>query len=227
MAQFRFTSRSGGISIGAFASLNLAAHVGDDIDAVRANRKILSAEIGLPEERIHYMNQVHGADVAIIDPKIENPEAPRVDALFTQAHGHALVTLIADCVPVLLHSRTAVAAVHVGRQGLVVGALEAAIEVFVNHGIEPGEISAEIGPSICGSCYEVDLEMYRDVTSKRPATATDENSHRLDIAAGVVDVLEKSGMRFNRNFDCTICTDGYFSYRRDGATGRQAGVIWL
>lgn len=227
MAHTLFTSRVGGVSSPPFDSLNLAVHVGDDPNSVLKNRAILAELIGLDISRIYFMNQVHGREVAIIDENSDPTFAPSVDALFTTLSGRALTTLIADCTPLLLKSKGAVAAVHVGRKGLVAEVLEATLDVFQRHGISNSEITAEIGPSICRDCYEVDIDTYREVVSKNPATATDEIRHCLDVTGGLQNRLLRYGISFEVSPLCVAHDPGFFSYRRDDVTGRQAGVIWL
>ncbi len=225
MSRSLFTSREGGVSSAPYESFNLATHVGDDPQSVTKNRAILAQRFDLPVENLFFMNQFHGRDVAIIDENSDSQSAPTVDALFTTRKGVALVTLVADCIPLLLHSEKAVAAVHVGRKGLVKGVFEAAFEVFQSHGISSQQLRAELGSSICGRCYEVDSAMYRDVTEHIPATAS-ENSC-LNIAAGLISLLEANSIAWTSVGECTSHNNSYFSYRRDGVTGRQAGVITL
>ena len=229
MSRSLFTSRNGGVSVGPYESFNLALHVGDDATAVKKNRELLAQQWGYSPNSFHYMNQVHGADISIIDENSSPEEVPTVDALFTMVTGKVLVTLIADCIPLLLRSERAVAAVHVGRQGLVRGVFESALEVFKFHGIAPQEIQAELGPSICGQCYEVDEKMFKDVQQKIPSTATKirPQSTCLNIESGLISKLDEAGVRWKSSGLCTMHDPGFFSYRRDGITGRQAGVIVL
>lgn len=227
MAHTLFTSRVGGVSAPPFDSLNLATHVGDDVETVKKNREILASRIGLPLSSIYFMNQVHGRDVAVIDQNSDSTVAPSVDALFTTIPGKALVTLIADCTPLLLISTRAVAAVHVGRKGLVAGVFQSTLEHFHNQGITAGEIRAEIGPSICKGCYEVDLETYREVVNEIPEAGTDESRRCVDVSGGLQHLLKREGISFTVANECVLHDGGYFSYRRDDRTGRQAGVVWL
>ena len=227
MARTLFTSRAGGVSNPPFDSFNLAVHVGDDPKSVLRNREILSEQIGIDISRIFFMNQVHGREVAVIAEDSDPNFAPTADALFTTLTGRALVTLIADCTPLLLKAEGAIAAVHVGRKGLVAQVLEATLTVFNQHGIPNNSISAEIGPSICRDCYEVDLATYRDVVTSNPATATDEVRHCLDISGGLQDRLKRFEIPFKVAPLCVAHDPGFFSYRKNGRTGRQAGVIWL
>ena len=221
-----FTDRSGGVSSRPYDSLNLALHVGDDPVVVAANRAILATQQGLEISSIHYMNQVHGNVVAIIDRGSSATNSPTADALFTTEPGIALVVLTADCIPLLLTSDRAVAAVHVGRKGLVEGVARETLKVFSDHGIQPSEISALMGASICADCYEVDREMYADVVAKIPETATSEDQHCLDLISGLQAQLNEYGISPSIDHRCTAEEDSLFSYRRDDLTGRQAsGVI--
>ena len=159
MARTLFTNRSGGVSAPPFDSNNLALHVGDDSDAVFENRNAIAAQIGLPAGRVFYMNQVHGREISIVTADSRSESTPTADGLFTLDREVALVSLVADCVPLLLYSKKAIAALHVGRKGLVAGVVEAALEVFEKFGISLTDLSAEIGPAICGDCYQVDLDL--------------------------------------------------------------------
>ena len=225
MSRSLFTSREGGVSSAPYESFNLATHVGDEPIKVIENREILAQRFGMGLEDIFFMNQVHGRDVAVIDENSQSSELPTVDALFTTRKGVALVVLIADCIPLLLHSERAVAAVHVGRQGLVKGVFQATLDLFKSRGITSSELRAELGPSICGQCYEVDGAMYDDVTKQIPATASQNSC--LNIEAGLVSLLEEKGIAWGSLGECTAHNNAYFSYRRDRVTGRQAGVITL
>jgi YfiH family protein len=215
------------VSVAPYESFNLAVHVGDNPNAVHQNREILAKQLGIASSNLYFMNQVHGNDVAVITELTPTSIVPTVDALFTTLPGKYLVTLIADCIPLLLRSERAVAAVHVGRQGLVCGAFEKSLEVFDKHGIKPSEIKAELGPSICGRCYEVDPQMYEEVTTQIPATAHNTAARSLNIEAGLISKLDAAGISWKSSGLCTVHDPGYFSYRRDGVTGRQAGVISL
>ena len=225
MSRSLFTSREGGVSSAPYESFNLATHVGDDLAKVLENREILAQHFGMDLENFFFMNQVHGRDVAVIDEHSRSSELPTVDALFTTRKELSLVVLVADCIPLLLHSERAVAAVHVGRQGLVEGVFEATLDLFKSHGITSSEMRAELGPSICGQCYEVDGAMFDDVTNQIPATASSDSC--LNIEAGLVSLLEENGIAWSSLGECTAHNNAYFSYRRDGVTGRQAGVITL
>ena len=219
--KYRFTNRTGGASSGAFASLNLGTHVSDDLDVVLSNRAKLSSDVG----PIQYMSQVHGNRVAIIEAVTD--EDPVADALVTGIPGISLAVQVAECIPLLLHSREAVAAVHVGRKGLVNGVALNALEVMRDMGAT--EITAIIGPSICGSCYEVSPEIFEEVVSIHPSaeSRTHIGTPALDLPAALCVALNAEGISVVNESRCTLESEDLFSYRRDGVTGRQAGIITL
>lgn len=218
---YSFTKRTGGASHGAFASLNLGAHVGDDIADVLKNREIAAQEFGATQ----YMNQVHGDRIALIEEVTD--EVPTADALVTGIPGMSLAVMVADCIPLLLQSKESVAAVHVGRRGLVNGITQKSIQVMREMGAS--EIRAIIGPAICGICYEVSEDVYQEVTSLHPlaASRTSSGTLALDLPAALRAVLQDLGITIIDEFTCTFESSEHFSYRRDGVTGRQAGIISL
>jgi YfiH family protein len=225
MATTLFTSRFGGVSQPPFDELNLALHVGDNPESVASNRSQLAELMGISRERFIYMEQVHGDEVAIVTKSSVAESPPIADALFTLDRDIALVVLTADCIPLLLYAQEAVAAVHVGRKGLVAGVIERVIETFNSFDIPNSDIRGAMGPAICGQCYEVDLDMYLEITERFPATATSIEAHSLDLVAGAKSILANHGITAQSSDMCTAHSEGYFSYRRDGRTGRQCGVI--
>jgi len=217
-----FTDRAGGVSSGDFTSLNLGDHVTDLPEAVASNRKIVADKYG----QTQYMNQVHGNRVAIIEEVTD--EIPTADALVTGIPGITLAVMVADCIPLLLISNNSVAAVHVGRKGLVNRVAEKAIEVMRE--ISDAEISATIGPAICGTCYEVSQDIYDEVIQSHPESAarTKANAPSLDLVKALIADLTAAGIeKIDNQSRCTHEDSGLFSYRRDGVTGRQAGLVWL
>ena len=151
-----FTDRRGGSSLGVYESLNLALHVGDDPAIVASNR----AQIGSAQ----FMNQVHGDEIMIVESV--TPEVPTCDGLITTKPAISLAVMVADCIPLLLVSKEAVGAIHVGRAGLVNRIALKAIHTMRSLGAI--DIHAILGPSICGACYEVPFEMQQDVMQEHP-----------------------------------------------------------
>jgi purine-nucleoside/S-methyl-5'-thioadenosine phosphorylase / adenosine deaminase len=225
------TTRAGGASTGPFSSFNLAASVGDDIAAVRANQDRLAAKIGLAPDRLVWMDQVHGRTVATVDAPAAQA-IPATDAVLTTTPGLALVVRVADCVPVLLaDERAGIAAVaHAGRPGARAGIGTAVIEAMVAAGSRPADIDVLLGPAICGRCYEVPPDMQADVEEQLPGSActTAAGTTGLDLSRGLAAQLLALGVgRVVADPRCTAEDPALYSYRRDGVTGRQAGVAWL
>jgi YfiH family protein len=218
-----FSNRTGGVSHSPYESLNLGQHVKDDFDSVQINRERLAEEIG-PSV---FMRQVHGDTVVVVDG-IAHGE-PVADALITQESGIALVVLVADCIPLLLWDENSqcIAVVHVGRRGLVNGITNKVLGIMESMGAL--KIQAHLGPSICGKCYEVGEDVYQNVGDlfSLARSTTEIGFRALDLPAALSGVLLQEGVNVTRSPICTVEDDNYFSYRRDGITGRQAGAIWM
>ncbi len=225
-ARALFTGRSGGVSTGDHAGLNLARHVGDDETAVERNRALLVAEIGAP---LVFVEQVHSAEVHVL-PSHGPAPVRTADAIVTDREDVALAIMVADCLPVLLSDPRAgvVAVAHAGRRGLLDGVLEATLEQMTRLGARPRDVTASIGPAICGACYEVPEEMREDAARRHPATAstTSWGTPALDLRAGAVAVLEGAGVdEIDADHPCTLEDERFYSYRRSARTGRFAGVL--
>jgi len=212
-----FTDRRKGSSLGVYDSLNFGFHVGDDPGAVAANRALLG--------NTQFMNQVHGKDVVVIDQVLDHE--PTCDALITTTAGVSLAVMVADCIPLLLISEKVVAAVHVGRAGLVNNVAIKTIEKMRVLGAI--DIHAILGPSICGKCYEVPLQMQQEVVATHPASlsTTSKGTPALDLPAGLIAELIAQGLTYEASPICTQEDPLYFSHRRDNPTGRFAGVVSL
>lgn len=231
-AHFAFTDRWGGVSAVPYEELNLGGAVGDDPEAVLANRRTAARSLGLDPARVVWMNQVHGADVAEVDGPWGDGEIPSVDAIVTARPGLGLAVLTADCVPVLLADPVAgvVSAAHAGRPGMVAGVVPAAVAAMVRLGADPARIVARTGPAVCGRCYEVPEAMRAEVTAVEPAAyaETSWGTPAVDVAAGVRAQLERLGVRDVADAGvCTLESRDHYSYRRDRTTGRLAGYVWL
>jgi polyphenol oxidase len=225
------TTRAGGASAAPYESFNLGDHVGDDPAAVAANRARLATELKLPPDRVVWLEQVHGRTAAVVDGPVDGP-LPATDAAVTNQPGLALVVLVADCVPVLLADPAAgvVGVVHAGRVGARVGVLPAALKAMTEAGAELGRVEALLGPSVCGDCYEVPAAMRADVDKHLPgsATKTRRGTPGLDLRAGLWQQLADAGVgKIGVDPRCTVEDKTLFSHRRDGTTGRIAGVTWI
>jgi YfiH family protein len=231
-AHFGFTDRWGGVSAVPYEELNLGGAVGDDPAAVTANRELAAKSLGVDPARVVWMNQVHGADVAVVDAPWGEGPVPRVDAVVTAERGLALAVLTADCVPVLLADPVSgvAAAAHAGRPGLVAGVVPAAVRAMTELGADPARIVARTGPAVCGRCYEVPEEMRAEVAAVEPAAyaETSWGTPAVDVSAGALAQLERLGVRDRAQSPvCTRESADHFSYRRDRTTGRLAGYVWL
>ncbi|MFD5228086.1 peptidoglycan editing factor PgeF [Streptomyces qaidamensis] len=232
-AHFGFTDRWGGVSAAPYEELNLGGAVGDDPDAVRTNRDLAAKSLGIEPDRVVWMNQVHGADVTVVDGSWGSSDPiPSVDAVVTTRRGLALAVLTADCVPVLLADPVAgvAAAAHAGRPGMIAGVVPAALRAMTDLGAEPSRIVARTGPTVCGRCYEVPEAMRAEVSAVEPAAyaETSWGTPAVDVGAGVHAQLERLGVRDREQSPvCTLESHDHFSYRRDRTTGRLAGYVWL
>lgn len=227
-----FTNRNGGESLAPFDSFNLGDHVGDNPQAVSANRARLARILGL--EKIVYMEQIHSPNVTEVTADMLDTDQPveTTDALVTRVRGVGLAVLTADCVPLLLSDDTSgvIAAVHAGRMGARNGIVKRTIARMEQLGAIPAQIHALMGAAASGENYEVPADMAADVEKHLPESrvVTRQGSTGVDIRRGLTRQLLSLGVR-NIDADprCTIESTEFFSYRREGKTGRQAGIIWL
>lgn len=219
-----FTSRHGGVSLPPFDTLNLGHHVGDDPEAVGANRARLAEALRLPHDHLVFMDQQHGTDVAFVQGP--GPAGP-ADAMVTTRTDLALAVLVADCVPVLLHDLEAgvIGVAHAGRPGFLSGVVDRAVAGMRAAGAT--SLTAVVGPSVCGRCYEVPEDLRRRAAAVVPESAAVSwrGTPAIDIATGVVTQLRDQGVTTTWLPGCSRESDGLFSYRRDHRTGRAAGVI--
>jgi purine-nucleoside/S-methyl-5'-thioadenosine phosphorylase / adenosine deaminase len=232
-----FTTRRGGVSVGALGTLNLGADRGDADSAVRANRQGLCDALGLEARDVSLGRQVHGARVRTLDapsrPGLFTGALrgwPEGDAMATRRPGLGLVVLGADCLPVLLWRRDGpfVAAAHAGWRGLVGGVLAAAVRALSDDG-RPERIGAAVGPGIGPCCYPVSADV-RD----RFAAAFGEAVVRapaVDLAAAARAALVAAGVAPSAIVTVQACTsceaERFYSFRRDGPpSGRQGGLVW-
>jgi len=211
-----FTTREGGWSSPPFDSLNLGLHVGDDPEVVARNRALVDEMYG----PVAYMNQSH-SDLVV---EVDHATVVDADALITRTPVVVLAVQVADCIPLLLEGENSVAAVHVGRRGLVNGITDKVLNLMAEE-----NVVAYIGPSICGRCYEVGEDIYREVVRAHPLAAaqTPHGTLSLDLPTALAAHLTLRGVAVIHDGRCTVEDHSLFSYRRDGVTGRQVGLISL
>lgn len=228
-ARMAFTDRHGGVSAPPYAARNLGGMVGDDPAAVAKNRELTAAELGLTA--LVFLRQVHGIDVAYVTAPF-GEDAPPLDGAVTDREGLGLAVLGADCAPVLVADPVAgvVGAAHSGRPGTLAGVVPALLEEFTRRGADLARTTAVIGPAACGRCYEVPADMREAAARVLPETwsVTSWGTPALDLRAGIAAQLTRAGVSDVRHDDrCTIETADLYSHRREGVTGRFAGIVWL
>lgn len=222
------TTRAGGISTGPYASLNLALHVGDDPKAVAGNRDKLSSAIGLPSEP-RWLDQVHGHRILDFDQDHHGA----ADGAVTSSSGTVLVVMTADCLPILLASKSGhrIGIAHGGWRGLASGVIDSTIGSF---GGDPAEIQAWLGPAIGQDAFEVGDEVRDAFVQADPASASefkanDRGRWQADLyglarlaldRAGVTDIYGQASCTYEN-------ADQYFSHRRQAPCGRMTSLIWL
>lgn len=231
--RFAVTDRHGGRSGTPYDTLNLGGHVGDRPEAVAENRRRVAAAAGVSPDHLLFMRQVHGTGVAVVDrPWAAQATLPEVDALVTATPDLAVAVLVADCTPVLLaaHDPDVVAVAHAGRQGMAAGVVGATLEVMRSLGARPGRVTAFVGPSICGRCYDVPPALQAEVAAVEPVarSTTRAGTAGLDVRAGIVAQLLSAGVEtVEVDPTCTLESPDLYSYRRDGVTGRFAGIALI
>jgi hypothetical protein len=223
------TTRQGGVSVGAYASMNPADHVGDAPEAVAANRARLQQELALPAPPV-WLQQVHG--ITIVDAGTVSG-TPQADAAFASRPGVVCSVLTADCLPLLLCDRAGerVAAVHAGWRGLAAGVIEQAVMAL---GLPGDSLLAWLGPAISAVAYQVgdevrDAFVRHDQRAAAAFTAAAGGGWHADLYGLARQRLAVCGV--TRSYGGGQCSYGeparFFSYRRDGRCGRMASLIWL
>ena len=227
-----FTTRRGGFSRGPYASLNLGRATDDDPEAVRRNRALLEAELGVP---LRFVRQVHGTTVVRRDASDPDPPRalPAADGQVSSLPGVGLAALVADCLPIALAGGGEVAMLHAGWRGLAAGVVGEGVRTVrqldgsTRH-TAAAPLMAAIGPGAGGCCYEVGEEVH-EAFAGQPAEV--HRGRKLDLKAIARHELHEAGVAEVHDVGlCTICGAGslFYSHRRDrGVTGRQAGVAWL
>jgi YfiH family protein len=224
-----FTLRAGGASEAPYASLNLGSHVGDSQNCVAENRRRVAGALGLPSQPA-WLEQAHGTRVADLDAP---GEERRADASFTRCPGRVCVVQVADCMPVLFAARDAgaVAAAHAGWRGLVAGVLEATVRALA---VPARELVAWLGPAIGSAHFEVGAEvreafLAHDARAAAAFSANARGRWQCDLVALATARLHALGVPTVSGGEYCTYADAqrFFSYRRDGRTGRSAALIWM
>jgi len=228
------TTRSGGVSLGAHASLNVGRSVGDDPVHVAANRARVSAVLGAPAV---FMPQVHGTDVLVLDPSHAGAEVPPHDAAVSTYSDVGVAIQVADCLPVLFAAPRGVAGAHAGWRGLAGGVLENTIAALCREArCSPGEIHAWLGACIGPQAFEVGADVLaafgrealrRDQPLFRyQPNGAGEPRWRADLVGLARERLAAAGVvRTSGGQWCTYTDSSFFSYRRERLAGRMVAAI--
>jgi len=223
------TTRQGGVSQGVFSSLNLGNHVGDDPVAVATNRARVGSLVGKPV----WLDQVHGTRVIDIARYGSTDSPPQADAAFAREPGAACAVMTADCLPVLFcnESGSVVAAAHAGWRGLLAGVLEETIRAMM---VPANTVLAYLGPSIGPQAFEVGDEVRAAYVAENSAAAVAFKPAAPGKWLADIYLLARqrlAGQGVEQIYGGSFCTvsdpERFFSYRRDGQTGRMAAMIWL
>ncbi|BES69993.1 purine nucleoside phosphorylase YfiH [Marinobacter nanhaiticus D15-8W] len=226
------STREGGLSLAPYDSLNLGGHVNDAPAAVAANRERLAGEVGLPVDALGWINQVHSDRVVALP----GGAGKQADASVAHERYRACAILTADCLPVLFcsSSESIVAAAHAGWRGLAAGVLENTLATFSN----PSTVMVWLGPAIGPDAFEVGSEVreaflgrHREAGQAFKPSPKRENHYLADIYELARIRIAAAGVHPENIHGGGFCTvsDGarFFSYRRDGETGRMASLIWM
>ena len=224
------STRQGGVSPAPWASFNLGDHVGDDPVRVAANRALLR---GLLPGEPCWLQQVHGTFAVDVEKMAKTAPVPEADAAYARQPGQVCVVMTADCLPVLFCDRagTVVAAAHAGWRGLLAGVLESTLHAM---GVAPSELLAWLGPAIGPQAFEVGDEVRAAFVAHDPVAAAAFAAHTPGKWLADIELLARQ--RLNQAgvtaiYGGGMCTvsdpERFFSYRRDGQTGRMAALIWL
>lgn len=229
---YAFTGRQAGFSQVPYESLNLALHVGDQPEIVIENRKLLAETMGFDFQKLTWANQVHGDDIFLVKEREDVGFLGSYDAIITNLQAIPLMTMFADCIPLLLFDpvKRAIASVHAGWKGTYLEIAGKTVRKMAEeYGSNPMDIEALIGPGICKEHYEVNSDLLEKFQDKFPKLINKDDS-KLDLKEININILKKAGLK--KVFDlklCTVCqNDEFFSYRQEkGKTGRISAIIML
>jgi YfiH family protein len=212
----------------------LGDHVGDDPAHVQQNRDRLCQQLAISPASVHWLNQVHGTDILEVSASTKSLLKPEYDGSVTKTAGQALVVMTADCLPLLLCDQTGtkVAAVHAGWRGLHAGIIEAAVRRFT----DPSTLMVWMGPAISQAAFEVGQEVYDAFKAEDAANVACFDAVQGQSGKWMANLYGLARIRLMREgvnaiYGGEYCTysdpNEFYSYRRDGQTGRMASLIWL
>ena len=228
-----FSKRKGGMSQGIFSSLNLGLNTGDLPATIEKNRQIFFKRFGIKTERVAFAEQIHSANVSIVDkPGI----FPKTDAIICNKEGIFLTIQTADCFPLFVygHSKHVVAIIHAGWKGVTLGILKNVFQILYHEfNLLPSDLYIAIGPGIQSECFEVGEDVFKLFPAKYLKNSSDRRKKYLNLQGFIINQLINEFSILNNNIyvtaSCTKCmADEYYSYRRDGIqSGRMMGIIGI
>lgn len=236
-----FTCKDTGCSKGRYSSLNMAEHVGDDIDNVVKNQELVLNIYGFDKSSVYYGEQTHGNNISFVDSSSEN-FFYNTDGLYTRDENKLLMSFYADCVPLYFIDVKLgiIGLAHAGWRGTVNKIGHIMVETFLNRfNSELQDIIVVIGPSICRKCFEVDEGVYQEFVNvfkeenmKAISDRLGGGNYKLDLWLANQLIFHELGLLDNNIYRMDLCTscnpDLFFSYRRDGSpTGRMASIIYM
>ena len=229
-----FLTRQGGVSPHPYHSLNLSASDGDRAEHVSLNRKRIAAAFEFAPKHLVLLNQMHGDQILLLKgPLATLPFFASYDAMITDSPDTYLGILTADCLPILIvdQKRKVVAAVHAGRQGTALHIARKVLKKMRDEfGSLPEDLLIALGPSVGPCCYEIDEKVFRREWEPF-ATGRGMERWALDIAGFNLSQIKKEGVEEDQILRIDLCTschnDLFFSYRREGRTGRQLSFIGI
>ncbi|MGJ7922477.1 peptidoglycan editing factor PgeF [Neobacillus sp. LXY-4] len=240
-----FTTKHGGLSKAPYESLNFGFHVGDDGNTVVQNRSILSKKLGFPLNQWVGAEQIHQTKIQKIAKDscgrgafLYEDSFGQTDGFYTSENGIFLSLVFADCVPLYFFApkQRLIGIAHAGWKGTAAGIGVEMINHFRQEGINPEEILAAIGPSICGKCYIVDERVISLLQNKlvgveeKPYNLIKENQYQLSLPLANKLMLKAAGVKEENIINTNLCTscqnELFFSHRKDkGQTGRMISFI--
>jgi YfiH family protein len=228
-----FLTRKGGVSLLPYDSLNLSDQNGDREENVSKNKDLVSTAFGFDPKRLILLNQMHRDKILILnEPILTLPSPLEYDALITSFPNKFLGILTADCIPIFVvdQKRKVIAAVHAGRQGTAFHITRKVLKKMKEEfGCFPGDLILTLGPSIGGCCYEIDEKSFQ--SEWEPFSIPRGEKWMVDLTEINVNQIKKEGIKGDQILKIDLCTschsDLFFSYRKEGQTGRQLSFIGI
>jgi hypothetical protein len=228
-----FLTRKGGSSLPPYDSLNVSVDNGDEIKKVARNRLGIAKVFEFDEKNLVLLDQVHQDQILLLRESGLPPSPRPYDAMMTACPRTFLGILTADCIPIFLvdQKKKVIAAIHAGRQGTALHITRRVLKKMEEEfGSAKRDLLVSLGPSIGSCCYEIDEKVFLPEWEPYSILSGD-GKRRVDLARINIDLLKREGVEENQIFWIDLCTgchtDLFFSYRKEGRTGRQLSFIGI